>query len=108
MTTYKIKKEFTIQRQEGDHASVIFVVPDILSLNGRTATFKVANSQRKIILSKTVGKGLTISGQQISIPLLPADTKGHSGSHKWELELSSPEIITIGKGSFIITPEIIK
>lgn len=108
MTTYLTKTNKALTRQEGDNASIVFIVPDILPLTGRTATFKAVDSRNRTTLSKTFGSGLSISGQQISITLLPDDTKGHAGSHRWELELSTPQVITIARGSLTIIPEIIK
>jgi len=104
MATYLIANEITITRQAGDLADITFTVPDVLSMSGKTAKFEVIDKNRKTILKK-VSPDITISGQVITIPLIPSDTQNYPGTHYWELKVSTP--ITIGHGSFVITKTII-
>lgn len=106
MATYLIKREFELVRQEGDYADVSFVVPDVLELiEGSTAKFQVLASTGRVIINKDV----TVNGQNISVVLEPADTKGKPGRHRWELQVTiDNKPYTIGRGNFEIKPEIIK
>ena len=89
-------------------ADVVFVVPKVLSMTDRTARFGVFNSGGTAIFEKESPDDITIASQTITIPLLPADTTGHSGSQRWELEvLDDDGPITIGRGHFIITPQLL-
>lgn len=107
MNTYRIKEEKSIVRQEGDNASIIIIVSNELLLTGYDIAFRVENKQGISVMSKTSIAGtLTVLNQQITIPLLPVDTLGHSGVHRWELELTSPLKITIGRGTFTIVPKL--
>lgn len=108
MPTFIVRKETTITRQEGDVADVVFVVPKVLSMTGRTARFGVFNSAGTAIFEHETPDPITIASQTITVPLLPVDTTGHSGSHRWELEVNDDDgPITIGRGTFIITPQLL-
>lgn len=108
MTTYLIRREKTLTRQEGDVADIVITVPAIISMTGRTAKFQVRDKYNKVIITKS-GNGLTVNGQVITIPLLPADTEGKGEKNRWELEvINSSGPITIGKGPFFITGTDIK
>lgn len=111
MATYLIKSEKSITRQEGDTADIVFVIPDIFDLSLYKFDFRVYDANNRTLISKnTVAAGIIKNQQTITIPLLVTDTKGKSGKHGWELEISNdmPEVITIGKGPFIILSERIK
>lgn len=112
MATYLIKEDIEIVRQEGDTADIEFTVPEALDMT----LYPVVKFQTKktygsaIILDKSVGSGLAVVGQAITVTLDSADTKGvNRGSFKWELEISNtdPEIITIGRGGFTVEKELI-
>jgi len=106
MATYLIAQEIAITRQEGDLADVVFVVPDVLSMTGKEATFKVNSDKYGSFIAKESSAGdITIVGQTITIPLLAADTKDKKGRHRWELEVTGP--ITIGRGVFNVIKELI-
>jgi hypothetical protein len=111
MTTYIVAEEITITRQEGDHADVTIVVPASLSMVSATAKFQVNSAKGTLIfLKSSATTGLDINAQTITVTILPADTKGKSGTHRWELEItnSASKIITAGRGDFeIIKEEII-
>jgi hypothetical protein len=110
MATYLVRAQKTITRHEGDIADISFIVPEILSLTGYGVRFHVKDSSGRSIMRKDTADGtITVAGQTANIALLPADTKGKAGTHKWEAELynqSGP--ITIGYGPFVINAELIK
>lgn len=110
MTTYLIKREISITRQEGDTADVVVVVPEILDMNSYSAQFQVRDTNRRTLFNKSSEDGtIQISGQTITIPLLPEDTKNRPGKHRWELQIASQtQLITIGRGNFSIIHEIIR
>lgn len=111
MPTYIIDREIAITRQEADTADVVFTVPDLLDMSRFSEVrFQVANSMRSNVLKKSLTEGsLSLQGQVITVPLQSADTKGKSGKFKWELEISNAtEVITIGRGDFIVVPQQIR
>jgi hypothetical protein len=106
-----IASEITITRQEGDTGSVIFTVPEVIDLPTFTVVkFHVFRSGVTFIhkeLDDSSGD-LTVVDQVITIDLWEEDTQGYKGTNRWELEISGnpdDEIITIGKGEFIIVKE---
>jgi hypothetical protein len=112
MATYLIKEDIDITRQEGDTADIVFDMPVLLDMG----SYPVVKFQTKktyggtIILNKTVGSGLAVVGQVITVTLDSVDTKGaNRGTFKWELEISNdtPEIITVGRGTFTVVKELI-
>ena len=109
MPTYLVKKEIAITRQEGDTADVVFTVPEVLDLSLYLIRFHVMDNNRRFIFYKNTEVGtIQKDGQTITIPLSALDTKTKTGTHRWEMELfNQNENITIGKGSFVIIPELI-
>jgi len=111
MATYLINNEITINRQEGDTCDVTFIdVPPEINLTDATAKFQVKTSATATpIISKTTDDDIVIVSQDITVNLLPEDTKGHSGRWKWELEvtLADTSVITLGRGCFNIIAELI-
>jgi hypothetical protein len=110
MATYLIKREITITRQEGDTADVVIVVPDVIDMGNYEAHFSVKDNSRRTVMNKETGNGTAyVSGQTITIPLAATDTKNKPGKHRWELQLTNEtEVITIGRGNFVIVNEIIR
>ena len=110
MATYLIKREITITRQEGDTADVVIVVPEVINMENYNARFAVKDNIGKTVFEKkSENSEMTITGQTITIPLLVADTKKKAGKHRWELQITNEnEVITIGRGFFVIVNEIIK
>ena len=110
MATFLIKREITITRQEGDTADVVIVVPDVINMTNYQARFSAKDSNgRTVFDKKSENAELTISGQTITVPLLIADTKRKAGKHRWELQITNEnEVITIGRGVFVIVNELIK
>ena len=110
MATYLIKREITITRQEGDTADVVIVVPEVINMENYNARFAVKDNIGKTVFEKnSENSEMTITGQTITIPLLVADTKKKAGKHRWELQISNEtEVITIGRGVFVIVNELIK
>lgn len=111
MATYLIKKEYDITRQEGDTADVVIVVPDVIDMQNYDVQFSVKSNMGVTIFDKKTADGtITVAGQTITIPLLATDTKDNPGKYRWELQISNntPEVITIGRGVFLIVRELIK
>ena len=107
MATYLIAREITITRQEGDVADIVITVPAALSMTARTPVFQVRDTSNRAIINKTT-PAITVQAQVINIPLLPADTKGKPGKHRWELQVTDTNgPVTIGRGNFEIIKEII-
>ena len=107
MATYLIKSEKHFTRQEGDSADVEIIVPEIIDMSNYDARFVVKENNLRTIMDKKAGD-ISIQGQRITIPILPADTKGKTGKHRWELQINSTEnIYTIGRGFFYIVSELI-
>jgi hypothetical protein len=107
MPTYLIGKEIAITRQEGDVADIVVTVPDILSMDGKTARFQVRDAGNRMIINKDQ-TGIDIDGQIITIELQPADTSKKSGKYRWELEVADDDgPITIGRGNFDIVKTMI-
>lgn len=111
MATYLVQSSISITRHEGDIADVVFTIPNPpLDITGYGVRFWVKDSSGRTIIRKdTVDATITVAGQLVTIPLLPADTKGHAGKHSWESEIydiNGP--ITIGYGPFVINAELIR
>ena len=108
--TFLIGESLEIKRQEGDLASLEFGIPEVISLIGRTIQFavKTRSSPRQVIFRKE-GIDWEIDDQTIYTVIEPEDTRGHSGIHYWELQVTdaNDKPISIGRGNFIITPELI-
>jgi hypothetical protein len=108
MTTILIAEEIHITRQEGDTATLRFIVPEVVSLVGRNIRLEVRTRAKELVFRKQ-GADWTVAGQNISANMLATDTRGYSGKHRWELQvnIAQTEVITIGRGNFTIEPELI-
>lgn len=106
-----IATEISITRQEGDTGSIIFTVPAIIDLPEFTVVKFYVFRSGTAVITKELGDSsgtLNVAGQTITIDLESDDTKGYKGTNKWELEISGNpdgEIITIGKGDFVVIKE---
>lgn len=108
MNSYVITERITVTRQEGDTGSLGFIVPAVLNPALFTIKLQVWTVSNKSVMlfEKTTW---TVSSQTITAPMAALDTKGYAGTHRWEMEFRSlTEIITVGKGDFVIENEIIK
>jgi hypothetical protein len=112
-SSYIIVEEVTLTRQEGDTGELAFIVPEVLDPSLFTITLQVRTVPGenevvgRLVLEKT-GDDWTVEGQNISAPLEEADTKYWAGTHRWEMQFTDvQQVITVGKGDFIITGEII-
>jgi len=108
--------ETDITRQEGDTGSIVFTISsDLLDLTVySTVKFQVRREEdvertMALVIDKSTGSGITISSQTVTVSLDASDTSEKSGSgYRWEIQFSgNSEIITAGKGKFIIEPELI-
>jgi hypothetical protein len=103
MPTFLVKQEKTIIRQEGDTADVVFNLPEIIDPSEYEIKFSLFSNvaQGTILFSKT--DEIIVEGQQITVPILPADTLNKQGEKYWELSIETSEVKhTIGKGIFKI------
>ena len=110
MSSYIVKSPITITRQEGDNSDLEIKIPVELDITNADIKFQVSDQYGRAIIEKDLASGITKTGQDIAIELLPDDTKGYSGTQQWELQLDdqlSYKIVTVGKGKFIIEKEII-
>jgi hypothetical protein len=113
MATYLIKAEKTITRQEGDTADIVLVVPVALDMDlYPDVIFWVVDTEGTKIMEKNSmdsDPAITVTDQTITIPITISDTTGHPGEFRWELQIGNdtPEVITIGRGDFIIVEQII-
>jgi hypothetical protein len=109
MATVNRGKDIDLLRQEGDDSDVVFTVPSealVLTVN-TTAIFQVKDIKNVIQFTKS--STINITGQIITIPFVPSDTKSKSGNHRWELQVTDASfgIKTIGGGMFRIRKELI-
>lgn len=103
MPTFIIKKEKTIIRQEGDTADVVFTLPNIINPNDYDIKFSVFSNAAQGTLLFSKSEQIIIEGQQITVPIPPADTLNKQGEKYWELSIETSEVKhTIGKGIFKI------
>lgn len=108
MNSYVITERVTVTRQEGNTGSLGFIVPAVLNPALFTIKLQVwtATNKSAILFEKT---SWTVTGQTITTPMAAVDTKGYAGTHKWEMQFTSlTEVITVGKGDFVIIKELIK
>lgn len=107
MATYLRKNDYTIKRQEGDDATVTFIVPDIIDCVGASIRFEIF---RKFTAMPFLQKTLTMANQTAAFVLTKNDTKGFAGEHVFELEITTADgqVITLAQGNFIILNEYIK
>lgn len=122
MSTILPKGDITINRQEGDDADIVLIVPEILPLTDAIIKFQVwtnptDGTDRELVFEKDnqegeegyVG-GITVEEQTITVTMIPEDTKGFSGVQRWECQINEPnsyKVKTIGKGRFNIMFELI-
>jgi hypothetical protein len=109
MATYLPGKPFKITRHEGDTADIVFTVTSSINLAGMDVLFQVRNAYNDLVFSKSsaAGGGMVVDGQVVRVSLLPVDTTGFPGTHKWELQVSSSiRVQTLVNGPFIINKEV--
>ena len=109
MATVNRGRDIDLTRQEGDDSDVVFIVPaEALTLTvDTTAIFQVKSIKEVIQFTKS--STINITSQTITIPFIPSDTKGKSGNHRWELQVTDDSFVikTIGGGMFRIRKELI-
>lgn len=108
-----IAAEINLERQEGDTGSIPFIFPDAITLaDFAEVIFQVWRSGEVVIdkrLSNSDGE-VVVDGQNLTIVLNPADTVGHKGVNKYEIQLSgdlNSQVITVVKGNLTILKELI-
>jgi hypothetical protein len=97
--------------QEGNLSDIEFQMDSSFDMTDVGVSFEVRNDNDRIIIRKTSDDGdIDISGQNITSPLNPEDTKRNSGVYKYEIDFinsSSQPFATIG-GNFTISKEVNK
>lgn len=108
--SYIVRKKAKIRRQEGDTGSIVFTVPDGLSLSGKAALFQVRDSSGTSIFRKsTLDSSIIIALQVITVNLDGTEGLGCDGLHNWGLKISdASNTITIGKGPYEIIKQIVR
>lgn len=89
MASYLLDSEIDLVRMEGDDSDVEITIDESLSIAGSDVTFEIHDRNGDAIISKTnaVGGGITIAGQTITVTLLPADSTGYAGVHRYEFKI---------------------
>ena len=107
--TYLIAEEKEIKRQEGNSASLTFIIPkpeeggfDIAPFN---VLFEVRDRHGNEVFTKDNTHWIkSLDTNVIHCKLKPADTEDKSGIHRWYLKLyNSQDSWDIGRGNFRIT-----
>jgi hypothetical protein len=96
--------------QEGNVADIELDMDDNFPMDGVKVTFEVRDMAGRLVIQKrsNPGDGITITGQNILITLLSADTRRRAGKYDYEIDflnLASDPFATIG-GSFTISREV--
>lgn len=66
------------------------------------------DAKSPLLLELSTTAGIVKSGQTLICSFTPDNTKGKAGTYQWDLEVytSSSDVITIGRGTVVINPEI--
>lgn len=105
MASYLLDSEVELTRMEGDDSEVEIIVSNVLDITGASCVFEIKDRDGELLLSKeTGGSGIEITGQNIKVTLVPADTDGKSGRHRYEFKLitSTGKVYRILRGYFEI------
>lgn len=99
MTTYQAGKRKNIEREQGSEADIQFVVPDVFSMNGRTAVFVAFDQAGTAVLNIESD----VTGQMITVPLPGLATAELAGDYSWELwAITGEQRWKIGHGALTI------
>jgi len=86
--------------QEGNLASIDLEMDSSFPMTNISVTMEARDSSGRLIIQKSSSEGtITISGQDITIPILPDDTKRRAGKYNYEIDFindSSQPFATIG------------
>ena len=110
MATYE-KYELALgPYQEGNLADIELEMDSLFPMTDVNVTMQVRDSAGNVIIAKSSYEQdeIDISGQDITITLLPEDTTGHPGLHDYEIDFLNDDdepFATIG-GKFYISPEV--
>ena len=116
-SSFLVRAEVTITRQEGDTGSIEFIIPATIDMTGMDVIFEVQDVDEQSVFKKESDVSETqieidladSRGQYVAILLDGTETKGFAATdHRWELQVSDgDDIITVGKGTFVIQSEVI-
>ena len=107
MPTYE-KYKLDLSYQEGNLASIDIEMDATFSMTDVAVVLEVRDSGGRLIFRKKSTVDFTISGQNFSIELLPADTIGRAGKHNYEIDffnVQNQPFATIG-GYFTISKQV--
>jgi hypothetical protein len=94
--------------QEGNLGSIDLEMDSSFPMTNVAVTMEVRDSANRIIMQKSSSGGtISIDGQNITIPILPDDTKRRAGRYNYEIDFineSSQPFATIG-GALIVNAE---
>jgi hypothetical protein len=94
-----IIKDFEIERRiAGTSIEIVLNFPAILPLSDVTAVkFGLFDSQY-LLVELALGNGITITGQELKIKILPTITEGKEGFCDFEIRLTKPSGKVAGRG----------
>lgn len=100
MATYLVRRPQKITRTSGYTSDVVLNVPaQLVLLPAVVVEFGVFDQNGQSIFLKD--STITVSGQSITIPISPDDTKNKKGVYTWECSITQGgAVIQIGKGEF--------
>ena len=106
--SYLVFESVTIKRKEGNTGKIVLQFPSTFDPADYGIKFQVVTRGGDVVFAKTESD-MTISSQNVTIPLVVNDTKGKSGNHIWECEITDTGVlITTGEGPFKIPRKYIK
>lgn len=92
MATYQPYKLDLGPYQEGNKADIELEMDENFPMAGVEVTFQVRTvGDTKIIEKKSTEGDIAIDGQNIAIPLEPADTRRKPGKHNYEIDFIDSE-----------------
>jgi hypothetical protein len=90
-------------RIAGTSIELKLVFPALMPLTGvLTAKFGLFDSQYQVGADKTLGNGIAITGQDLTITIPAEDTAGLEGVHKFEFWLNLADGKVAGQGVLIL------
>jgi hypothetical protein len=111
MASYLLDSEVDFTRMEGDDSDVEITISNDLNITGSSCKFEIQNRDKEVLITKeSANPGeIIITGQTIKVILVPADTDGKSGTHRYEFKLLTADGKTyrICRGDFFILQKIV-
>jgi hypothetical protein len=110
MASYLLDSEVDLTRMEGDDSEVEIIVADVLDITGATVVFEIKDRDGDVLIQKTTSSGIVITDQNIKVTLVPADSNGKSGRHRYEFKLTTAggKVYRILRGYFEFIPKTVE